>query len=253
MTLDATGLNGGDYDASIVVASNDPDEPEAGVPTHLHVTGAPTWTCPTALDFGPVFVGGSAQRTATVSNPGTDVLTVTGVTLDHPDFTADAPAAFTLAPGQSRIVTLTYAPGAPVPATATMVVASDDPDEPELAVALAGQGVVAPLIGVSHGFFSESLITGETVTRTISIANVEVATCLSPSRLPGVPSPLLPAPPLLPTPGAPRPTAPYDAGELREPAVPALAPPPRPGHLPSSRSERWDTIDRQMLSSSRHP
>ena len=41
VTFDATGLCGGDYDASIVIASNDPDEPEVIVPAHLHVVGVP--------------------------------------------------------------------------------------------------------------------------------------------------------------------------------------------------------------------
>ncbi|MCK5595958.1 MAG: hypothetical protein KAJ04_00790, partial [Candidatus Eisenbacteria sp.] len=41
VTFDAFGLFGGDYFADLVVGSNDPDEPEVVVPSHLHVTGAP--------------------------------------------------------------------------------------------------------------------------------------------------------------------------------------------------------------------
>ncbi len=41
VTFDATGLYGGDYSADLIIASNDPDEPEVMVPVHLHVTGAP--------------------------------------------------------------------------------------------------------------------------------------------------------------------------------------------------------------------
>ena len=37
VNFDATGLNGGNYDAHIVIASNDPDEPEVRVPAYLHV------------------------------------------------------------------------------------------------------------------------------------------------------------------------------------------------------------------------
>jgi len=37
VTFDATGLCGGQYDANIVISSNDPDEPEVIVPAHLHV------------------------------------------------------------------------------------------------------------------------------------------------------------------------------------------------------------------------
>ncbi|MBN1186437.1 MAG: choice-of-anchor D domain-containing protein, partial [Bacteroidales bacterium] len=39
--FDATGLYGGDYNAEIIISSNDPITPEEIVPAHLSVTGAP--------------------------------------------------------------------------------------------------------------------------------------------------------------------------------------------------------------------
>jgi subtilisin family serine protease len=42
VTMDAAGLPGGDYAARIVVASDDPDEPEIHVPVSLHVTRLPS-------------------------------------------------------------------------------------------------------------------------------------------------------------------------------------------------------------------
>jgi len=41
VTFDATGLNGGDYTASLVLKSDDPDQASLPIPAHLHVTGAP--------------------------------------------------------------------------------------------------------------------------------------------------------------------------------------------------------------------
>ncbi len=41
LRFDAAGLPGGDYDAAVVVESNDPDDGEVRVPVRLHVTGAP--------------------------------------------------------------------------------------------------------------------------------------------------------------------------------------------------------------------
>jgi hypothetical protein len=40
LRLDAAGLAAGDYEAAVVVESNDPDEAEVRVPVQLHVTGA---------------------------------------------------------------------------------------------------------------------------------------------------------------------------------------------------------------------
>src|SRR6185503_3563007 len=39
--LDASGMFGGPYDATLEVRSNDPDEPVVGVAAHLDVIGAP--------------------------------------------------------------------------------------------------------------------------------------------------------------------------------------------------------------------
>ncbi|HET9300326.1 MAG TPA: choice-of-anchor D domain-containing protein, partial [Candidatus Polarisedimenticolaceae bacterium] len=169
--FDATGMIGGDYGADIVVTSNDPDAPEVAVPVRLHVTGAADVdVAPLSVDFGSVFVGGTASRTVTVRNLGTDALHVSGVTFDHGDFAADA-GSFSLPVEGSRDLTLTFTPGTAAPAAATMTLASDDPDEPSVFVSLQGVGLVPPVVGVSPQSFSESLFTGASVTRTLTLQN----------------------------------------------------------------------------------
>ena len=136
-TFDAAGLIGGDYDANVVVSSNDPDEPELAVGTHLHVTSAPdVEVSPTALDFGTLFVGASRSLEILVSNGGQDVLTVARIVPDHQEFSAD-PSSFTLGVGERRPVTVRYGPSGPGPVAATLTVESNDPDEPDFAVSLA--------------------------------------------------------------------------------------------------------------------
>ena len=57
VTFNAAGLYGGDYNANLVIANNDPLSPEVRVAAHLHVTGAPDIAVTeTALDYGPVFI-----------------------------------------------------------------------------------------------------------------------------------------------------------------------------------------------------
>jgi hypothetical protein len=171
VTFDATGLNGGEYDAQIVVASNDPDEAELTVPVHLSVTGvADIEVTPGALDYGSVYVGGSSTQTISVTNAGTDTLTVTSVAADHADFSADV-SSFTLAVGESRDVSVTYRPSNPGPISAVLTIESDDPDEPQAVVSLAGQGLVAPDVSITPDSFDESLFTGQTSTRTMTIHN----------------------------------------------------------------------------------
>ena len=85
VTFDAAGLFGGDYLADLVVASNDPLSPEVIVSTTLHVTGAPDIDVdPLAVDFGPIFIGAATTSSVSVSNAGTELLTVEGA--GHNDF-----------------------------------------------------------------------------------------------------------------------------------------------------------------------
>ena len=64
--LDAAGLAGGDYDASVRVQSNDPHTPVVAVPVNLHVTGAPDiQLSKTSIDFGTRFLGATTLDTLT--------------------------------------------------------------------------------------------------------------------------------------------------------------------------------------------
>ncbi|MEE8571739.1 MAG: choice-of-anchor D domain-containing protein, partial [Gemmatimonadota bacterium] len=141
VTFDAGGLFGGDYFADLVVASNDPDEPEVVVPAHLHVTGAPDIAVSdTLLSYGEVDIGFTATQILGVMNAGTDDLTVSAITTDHPDYWTDL-SAFVLAPSGSQDVVVTFAPSGEGPIAGTLTVLSDDPDQGVLEVALEGEGI----------------------------------------------------------------------------------------------------------------
>jgi hypothetical protein len=81
---------GGDYDATLAVMSNDPDEPEVDVAAHLHVTGVQDIEVSEAeLDYGPVFIGATRSDTLTVANAGTDLLTVAGLEVSDAAYAVD--------------------------------------------------------------------------------------------------------------------------------------------------------------------
>jgi hypothetical protein len=111
LTLDvifnASGLNGGDYKADIIISNNDPDESSLAVPTNLHVTGAPDIAASaTSLDYGEVFIGVSVLDTVIISNTGTDLLTISAITSDRPEYTGNF-TAFTLNPGEAQPLYIT--------------------------------------------------------------------------------------------------------------------------------------------------
>jgi hypothetical protein len=108
---------------------------------------------PTSLDFGPVGVGvPSAPLQATVSNPGTDPLTISNIVSSNPDFTF-APNTFpiTVNPGAGNEVVfdVTFTPSVLGPITGDITFTSDAPSSPDV---LTVQGVGAdagPTFGVS--------------------------------------------------------------------------------------------------------
>jgi len=107
---------------------------------------------PAWLDFGAVAVGDQVTRPVAISNQGSRDLTLWQLLVlgpDAGDFDLAGPAIpQVLAPLELTSVDVTFAPTAPGPAEATLAVASDDPDQGLVEVALAGQGGV-PSISVT--------------------------------------------------------------------------------------------------------
>jgi hypothetical protein len=169
--FDATGLIGGDYAAVIRVNTNDPLALQIPIAATLHVTGAPDIEfTPSALEFGPVFVGGSRTETLMVRNGGTDVLHVSSVTVDNARYGVDT-TSFQLAVGESLGVAVQFSPTVVAVEPGTVTLASDDPDEGVVQVALHGEGVIAPRIEVHPESLLAEVIPGERDTLDLVIDN----------------------------------------------------------------------------------
>lgn len=146
VAFNAAGMFGGDYYSTIEISSNDPDEGLVGVPAHLHVTGVPDIAVsPSDMDMGTVYIGLSSEHVMTVTNEGTDALSVTAMTSDNSDFTVD-PSTFDLDPLSSQDVTVTFAPSIDGLCEGTLTIYSNDPDEAEMEMAMFGYGLYPPVI-----------------------------------------------------------------------------------------------------------
>ncbi|MDP2209925.1 MAG: choice-of-anchor D domain-containing protein [Bacteroidota bacterium] len=171
VTFDATGLYGGDYNANILIISNDPDEDTVSVPAHLHVTGAPDIAfSDTVMDYGNVFLGGASRDTLIVSNVGTDVLTVSNISSDNSDYTVDI-TSFSLNPRQQQKVIVTFTPTNVGLSEGSLTITGDDPDEPIVTVGLRGVGILPPDIDVKPESLFADLLTGQTRVDTLTIYN----------------------------------------------------------------------------------
>jgi hypothetical protein len=147
-TLDASDLDTGEYHGSVIVFSDDPERPRLVVPICLNVVPAPDiFVNLEELDFGPQFVGFSTTREICVKNEGLNDLEITGIMSDNAEFLPDS-THFDLPPGGYRYVEVTFYPVSEGPKSGSLIILSNDPDEPELRIPLAGEGLVPPDIQV---------------------------------------------------------------------------------------------------------
>jgi len=139
----ATGLQTG----SISVASNDPANPtlRAEIRGTGFVNTAPNLDLsPTSLDFGSVNINQSRTLPLNVRNAGNGSLTLSGLAISSTAFSIVTPATpVIVAPGQTQLVSVRFAPTATGPVTAALTVTSNDPNRPRVVVDLAGTGLVA--------------------------------------------------------------------------------------------------------------
>lgn len=141
VAVDATGLAGA-FETRIVVGSNDPDEPELARPVMLDATPAPDIAVGAdALEFARTAVERWRQRDLSIGNIGAADLEVTGVSISDGVFTA-TPSAFTIPPGGTVTLTVTYTPANEGDDVAALTLYSDDPDEGDKTIDLAGHGFI---------------------------------------------------------------------------------------------------------------
>jgi hypothetical protein len=144
----------GAMSATLVVTSNDSNEPTVnvaltgtGVAPEINVT-------PTSRAFGNVLVGAtSPAQTVTIQNIGTSALSLTNIVLGGTNpgqFARSGGTCATtfpanLAAGASCTVLVTFKPTTVGAKSATLVISSNDSNEPTVNVALTGTGVAPDL------------------------------------------------------------------------------------------------------------
>lgn len=135
---------------------------------------------PGSVDFGAVTVGSSAEHTVAVSNTGSATLTVDGLTTGAPFEVVTPATPFDIPAGGTDVaVTVRFSPTAVGTASGELSIASNDPDENPLLVALAGSGQSQPTpdIAVTPGSVDFGSVTvGGDAERTVTIANAGTAT-----------------------------------------------------------------------------
>ncbi len=169
--FNAAGLNGGDYLSRLVITSNDPRKPRLVTPAQLHVTGAPQIAVSAdSLHFGKVFLGASVQDTLLVINPGTEMLQAGSIVVNQSTYTAN-PARFNLAPGDTQLVAVRFAPTTIGNHDALMTITSNAVGRPEYRIVLRGESFEPPVISVTPSSFNFKARVKDTLSAAMTISN----------------------------------------------------------------------------------
>jgi|GEM_PF-1262444 len=171
--LNANGLLAGTYTQLLELISNDPLRDTLDIPVVLTVTnnGAPIASVePESLDFGQVFEGGSKNLPVTVHNAGSDTLRIQQLTITPASFTVSA-SSLTVAPFGDAVLTVTFSASSLGSFSGALDIRTNDPADTLLTVSLAAEGVAAPHIVVSPDSLSETLNTGDSSTRVLTVSN----------------------------------------------------------------------------------
>lgn len=102
----------------------------------------------TPLNFGTINIGSTATTTFEVGNEGTDTLRISGFTIDNTMFSVEQ-TAFNLAPQERQNIVVSFVPTAAGDQSATLSMASNDPNVPTAQIILTGSSV-QPQIGILH-------------------------------------------------------------------------------------------------------
>ncbi len=171
MHMDASGLEGGTYPATVNIHTNDPENEILTIDVSLHVIGAPdAEVMPSSLDFGDVFLGVPTDLTLTVINSGTDTLHVTDIVPSHPELSPN-PTTFDIAPHGSQDVTVTWTSTVLGAFSGSVTVQSDDAAEPNIVVPCTGNAFPAPIMVYNPTSFHETLYSGNQITKSLTVRN----------------------------------------------------------------------------------
>jgi hypothetical protein len=143
-----------------------------GKGTTPETSGASIDLSATSLTFGNLAVGQSATQTVTLSNSGTEMLTVSAISVSGAGFTASGPhLPLSLNAGQSATITAAFKPTSSAKETGMITIASNAPSSPSL-VALSGNGITAAgLTATPASIAFGSVAVGSEATQTVSLTN----------------------------------------------------------------------------------
>ncbi len=156
VNFDAEGLIAGEYEASILLHSNDPENELVEIAVLMTVEGAPDiaveWEIgmnQNLIDwneyFDVVYMNGEYAVPVAIRNLGAELLEIEELSLDNEAFSAPE-EGFELEPEEENVVEILFAPDETGVFEGVLTIAGNDPDEREIEIDLRGQAFAPPQI-----------------------------------------------------------------------------------------------------------
>jgi hypothetical protein len=144
LTASSDELTYGDYECSLTLITNDPENSYLEIPVELFVVSElPNISVSSdQLDFGAVGVESESVQTLTIQNTGVNDLQINSIETTDDAFSCSN-TSLNLLPDEQQEIEITFLPNEIQEYVAELVLTSNDPDEPILNVNLTGNGVTA--------------------------------------------------------------------------------------------------------------
>ncbi len=180
--LDASGLEEGDYEADLIVVSNDPENPEVTLSILLTITEAAHLTAeweeefgyPQAIDFNRAFenvwTGSEYSIPFEIHNDGVNNVIIRDISFDRDAFDADR-RQMIVEPGNSRENEVLFTADENGAYQAEMRIAWNSPDDEDYIINVRAETVSPGRIAIEPEELEETLNTGETSVQTLEVAN----------------------------------------------------------------------------------
>jgi sugar lactone lactonase YvrE len=182
LTLNATGIPAGEYEADIQFITNDPRAPEATLGVELRVIGSPhigaEWDeqagFPESIRFNDVYPeiygGGEYGIDVTIASIGLETLHIRSIETTGAPFTVED-RELELEPRDEEVITVSFNPEGAGVSAGELRIASNDPSIEVLTISLIGEAFDPPVINVVPNQLEEELGNDESVENIVTIEN----------------------------------------------------------------------------------
>ncbi|MBN2763063.1 MAG: choice-of-anchor D domain-containing protein [Bacteroidales bacterium] len=169
-TLNATGMNEGNYSYDLEIRSNDPAQPLVIVPVTMVVQGIPEILTDSYNNYGNVFLGVPKTFDLAIENTGSKALTVNNIAADSMEF-VPLISSVTIQPGEQESIPVVFTPSHLGFIRDTLRIASNDPGTPVVKCVVEGTGIDLPDISLSSYLLTDTLKQDSVSVDTIIMTN----------------------------------------------------------------------------------